>query len=40
LFKTPSGIVLLALGFIIAMVIFSALGGVLGAALLRKKDGP
>jgi hypothetical protein len=38
LFKTPAGLVLLGLIFIVVMLGFSALGGVLGAALLGRKD--
>ena len=43
-FKSPQGIVLLLttalIGTLIAFVIFSGLGGALGAALLRRKEHP
>ena len=43
-FKSPDGIVLLlttaVIGTLIAFVIFSGLGGALGAALLRRKENP
>ena len=41
-FKSPQGIVLLLtmamIGTLMAFVIFSGLGGALGAALLRRKE--
>ena len=39
LFKTPVGIFLLGVFFVLATVAFSVLGGLLGAAVLRKRDG-
>lgn len=43
-FKSPEGIVLLLatalIGTMLAFVVFSALGGAVGAALLRRKDHP
>jgi len=43
-FKSPDGIVLLLatalIGTLLAFVVFSALGGAVGAALLRRKDHP
>jgi hypothetical protein len=43
-FKSPDGIVLLLttalIGALIAFVIFSGLGGALGAAVLRRKEHP
>jgi hypothetical protein len=43
-FKTPEGIVVLLtvalIGVLLAFVVFSGLGGAIGAALLRRKDRP
>jgi hypothetical protein len=43
-FKTPQGIVVLLticlIGVLLAFVIFSGLGGAIGAALLRRKERP
>ncbi len=38
MFKAPAGIVLLAFVFLFATLLFSTLGGMLGAALLGRKD--
>jgi hypothetical protein len=40
LFKTPAGIALLGVIFVVATLAFSTLGGVLGAAVLSRKDKP
>jgi len=38
LLKTPPGVVMIGIFFVVMTLVFSALGGVLGAALLGKKD--
>jgi hypothetical protein len=38
MFKTPAGIVLLAFVFLFATLLFATVGGMLGAALLGRKD--
>ncbi len=38
MFKTPAGIVLFAFIFLLLMLLFSTLGGMLGAVLLGRKD--